>query len=403
VAEFDYKARDKFGKLATGAIDADSSEIVGTKLKQMGYTPVYVRPKRKPSGAVKLLAKFSKMKQSDLNMFTKQLATLQRAGMPLLTSLTSIKNQTQSEVLGKALTAIIQDMEGGSHLSEALSKHPAVFNELYVSMVKAGETGGMLDEILERLVILCGHEEDQKSKVKMATRYPILVVVSLLIGFLTLTLFVIPKFVKVFSQFDTNLPLPTVILIWINKAMVDFWWLILIAIIGCFFGFRRYIKTEKGRLWWDGLSLKVPVFGALFTNITMSRFTRVTGTLVRSGVPILQILSLVSKGVGNLVIGRTIENIGDSVSEGKGMSEPMKVSTMFPPIVVQMVAAGETTGKLDELLLFVSDYYDSLVDYTIKNLTSLIEPILIFILGLGILFVALGIFLPMWNLMQLFH
>jgi type II secretory pathway component PulF len=192
-------------------------------------------------------------------------------------------------------------------------------------------------------------------------------------------------------------------LIWANYAITQFWWLILIIAAGVIFAFNKFIKTESGKLWWDGVRLKFPVFGPLFMKITMSRFARITGTLTRSGVPILQILDLSSRGVGNAVIGRTIDTIRSSVNEGKGMSEPMKISGMFPPVVIQMVSAGEATGKVDELLLHVSDYYDSQVDYMIKNLTTLIEPILIFVLGCAVLFMALGIFLPMWNLMQLFR
>lgn len=402
MGEFEYKVRDKFGKLVTGVVEADSDKIAGSKLKQMGYTPILVKLKRGESGTSRLFVGFQKVKFSDLNMFTRQLVSLQKAGLPLLTSLSSIRDQTHVGILNATLSMVVKDIEGGAHFSEALAKHPRVFDELYVNMVKAGEAGGMLDEVLERLAILGEHEERTKTKIKTATRYPIIVICALAIGFLILTTFVIPRFANLFDQFNTTLPLPTRVLIWINYVITNFWWLILMLVAGIAFAFNRFIKTEAGRFWWDGFKLKVPIFGPLFTKITMSRFARITGTLTKSGVPILHILELTSRGVGNAVIARAIENISASVNEGKGMSEPMKLSGMFPPAVVQMVSAGEATGKVDELLLHVSDYYDSQADYTISNLTASIEPILIFVLSCGVLFIALAIFLPMWNLMSLF-
>lgn len=403
MAVFEYKARDKFGKLIVGIVEGTSSEVAGSKLKQMGYIPVAIKIKEKEIKVANLFfKKFQKVKSSDLNMFTKQLVTLQKAGLPLLTSLSAIREQTESTILKAVLDDVIRDIEGGLHFSDALAKHSDVFSELYISMVKAGETGGILDDILERLAVVGEEEEQTKLKINAATRYPIMIISALAIGFLVLTTFVVPRFAAIYGQFEVALPLPTRVLIWVNYLISHFWWLILILIVSLVVGFNRFISTDTGRFWWDGLKLKVPIFGPLFTKITMSRFTRITGALSKSGVPILQILGLVSKSVGNVVIARTINGIKDSVNEGRGMSEPMKISGMFPPVVVQMVSAGETTGKVDELLLYVSDYYDSQVDYTIKNLTSLIEPMLIFVLGCGVLFMALGIFLPMWNLMRLF-
>ena len=231
-------------------------------------------------------------------MFTRQLVTLQRAGLPLLTSLDSIREQTASPILKTALNRTIADIEGGSHLSEALAKHPNVFDELYVNMVKAGEAGGMLDEVLERLAILGEHEENMKEQIKTATRYPIMVVFALLIGFLILTTLVIPRFADIFSKFDTALPVPTRMLIWLNHAITNYWWATLIVVSLLVVGFKKIITMDAGRRWWDSMKLKFPVFGPLFVKISMSRFARITGTLTRSGVPILHILDLVSKGVG---------------------------------------------------------------------------------------------------------
>lgn len=400
---FEYKARDKFGKLTAGVMEANSRENAGFKLKQMGYVPINITIKKREDELSQFFRRFEKVKFSDLNMLTKQLVTLQKAGLPLLTSLYAMKDQTNSNILKSSLDSVIKDIEAGSLFSDALAKHPRVFSELYVTMVRAGETGGILDEVLDRLTVLGEREEQTRVKIKTATRYPVMVVCALAIAFLVLTMFVIPRFAKIFGQFDVSLPLPTQILILINHILTKYWWLILIMGVSLIFCFNRILKITAFRLRWDNLRLKIPIFGPLFKNISMSRFARITGILMKSGVPILQILGLASKGVGNIVISRAIDSIRTSVNGGGRISETMAVSGMFPPAVVQMVSAGEATGRTDDLLLHVSDYYDSQVEYTIENLTTLIEPILVFALGSCVLFIALGVFLPMWNLMSLFR
>lgn len=335
-------------------------------------------------------------------MFTRQLHSLQKAGLPILLSLSALRDQTANRLFKDVIGQVIRDVEKGDDLSSAMERHPKIFNAIYVNMIRIGEASGILDEILERLAGLGEHEEKITAQIKTATRYPILVVSAIVIGFLILTAFVIPQFASIFGQFDTALPLPTRTLIGINYAITNYWWLILLMTGALVFGFLRAINTRKGRFLWDGYKLKVPVFGPLIVGICMSRFTRILGLLLRSGVPILKVLELASSGTGNTVISRTIDNIRVSVNEGKGMLEPMRFSGMFPPTVVQMVSVGEDTGKVDELLLHVAGYYDSQVEYTIANLTSMIEPILICVLGCGVLFMALGIFLPMWNMTRLF-
>jgi MSHA biogenesis protein MshG len=284
-----------------------------------------------------------------------------------------------------------------------MQNYPKVFNALYVSMIKSGEASGRLEEILERLAALGEHEEMIRLRIKSASRYPIIVVVALVTGFLVLTTLVVPRFANLYGQFTTELPLPTQILIKTNFVVRNYWWLLLIMLFIFIFFFRKFINTKNGRYLWDGFKLKVPVFGPLTLKLVMSRFTRVMGTLLHSGVPLLQILDLTHEGVGNVIVAQTVDNIKVSVNEGKGMLVPMKASGMFTPVVIQMVAVGEETGKLEDLLLHISNYYDAQIDYTVNNLLTLIEPILILVLGIAVLFMALGIFLPMWNLMDLFR
>ncbi|MFA5090852.1 MAG: type II secretion system F family protein [Candidatus Omnitrophota bacterium] len=399
---YNYKARDNFGKLFSGGMDAESDNEVAAKLRHGGYVVISIKEAQVKLSKFKLPV-FNRVKFSDLNMFTRQFLTLQRAGIPILSSLSGLKEQATNKTLQAIIGSLYSDIEGGLSLSAAMGRYPRVFSPLYVNVVKAGEASGTLDDSLERLALLGENEEKISMRIKSATRYPIIVVITLGVAFFILTTFIVSRFASLYAQFRVSLPLPTRVLIGLNYMITKFWWAVLISSGFSYLLFRRFVKTSRGRLWWDTLKLKVPVFGPLVLKLTMSRFARITGTLMHSGVPILHILDLAMSGVGNVVIAHTIEGIKKSVIEGKGMAIPMKSSGLFPPVVTQMVAAGEETGKVDELLLHVSEYYDSQVDYTIGNFVTLIEPILIFVLGGCVLFIALSIFLPVWNLMSLFR
>jgi len=383
-------------------MEGEDENAVAQKLIQMGFTPVYITEVKQSGRNAKFSSSAIRVKFSELNMFTRQLATLQKAGLPILLSLKALSEQAQNKVFKEVISQITRDIESGSNLSGALEKYPKIFNNLYLNMVASGEASGRLDDVLERLASLSEHDETIRLRIKSSTRYPIIVVIAMIIGFVVLTILVVPRYAKIYAQYATALPLPTQILLGINYAVTKLWWLLIIIGVAARFIFKQYINTKIGRFAWDSLKLKVPVFGPLLLKLSISRFTRITGTLMRSGIPILKILDIASGSTGNEVVSKAITNIRDNVMEGKGIAEPMKVSGLFPPIVTQMVSVGEETGKLDDLLIHVSNYYDEQVDYTINNLTSLIEPILIFVLGLAVLFMALGIFLPMWNLMSIF-
>jgi len=401
---FQYKARDKFNKPINGVLSANSIDLVAVKLKSQGFIPISILPKEEEAGEEsreKAIVR-TKVPFSEVNSFTRQFYALQKAGIPILLALSALKEQTNNPFFKKVISQTRTDIEAGLSLSTALEKYPQVFNKLYTNMVKIGETSGRLSEILERLVILGEHDERVRMRIKSATRYPVIVISALGLGFMVLTTFVIPRFAKIFSQFNAKLPLPTRILIGIHFIITKFWWLIIILTIIGFFVFSRIIRTEKGRFKWDSLKLKVPVFGPLVLKLTLSRFARITAILLSSGVSVLEVLGLASEGTGNAVVSRVIDDLKTSVNQGKGMLAPMKESGIFPPVVIQMVSAGEETGKMSELLVHVADYFDEQIDYTIGNMVSLIEPILIFVLGCGVLLMALGIFLPMWNMMSIF-
>lgn len=402
MGSYKYKARDKFATLVSGLIDADTKDAALKSLNDMGYIPISIVQIKKLS-ADKILEKFQRVGLDEVSTFTRQLLSLQKAGIPLLSSIEALSQQTKTKYFSAVLERVAVDIRSGLSLSQALAKHPRIFDDIYIGMIKAAETAGALTAVLERLIELIECDIDIRAKIKSATRYPLIVIFTLCVGFIVLIAFVIPRFSTLYSQFGALLPLPTRILIAINTFLTNFWYLMLIGIFVVIYSFIRFINSKTGKPLWHNFKLKVPVFGPLTLMLIMSRFTRITGMLMRSGVPILDILDLAKSAAGNIIISRAIGNIKESVNQGKGMSGPMKVSGLFPVAVIQMVSAGERSGKVDELLISVSDYYDREAGYTIRNLTTYIEPMLIFVLAIMVMTLALGIFMPMWNLIRVFR
>ncbi len=399
---FKYQARDKFSKAVSGVIQAHDSNAAARKLQEMGYVPISINETHQIS-AGNILENFKRVRLQDINAFTRQLYSLQKAGLPLLSSLESIAQETKNKYFKAAIEDIARNIRGGISFSAALKSYPKIFDEIYSNMIRVAETGGNLVEILGRLNALIEQDIDTRSRIKAATRYPMLAFFALCVGFLVVITFVIPRFSAIYGQFNAVLPLPTRILIFISVVVRRYWYLMIIVIAAAVFTFNKLINSKTGRPVWDGLKLKAPVIGPLLTMMIMARFSRVTALMMKSGVPILEILDLVSVSCGNVVIARAIIHIKESVNQGRGMSEPMKVSSIFPETVCQMVSVGEQTGRIDELLMSVADYYDTESGYIIKNLTTYIEPVLILALGAMVLVMALAIFLPMWNLIKVFR
>ena len=401
---FHYKARDKFGALFTGDIDTVSRDAVAVQLDSLGYLPVLIEEQTSnlfsPDSLTNFLARLQPITLQDLIIFTRQLATLVAAGLPFITSFDALTQQTEHKRFKKIIIQVQNEVEAGRSLSDALAKHPTVFNDLYVNMVKAGEAGGVLDEMLDRLASLAEHEAEIRARIKAATRYPKIVILTLVVAIVILVSFVVPRFAAMYANFKAQLPLPTRILIAISYISQHYWyWVVGFVILGVW-GFKKYVNTPQGRLQWDGFKLKVPVFGMIFLKAALSRFTRVFATLNRSGLPILQTLEIVAKTVNNVVISGVIDNIRDSARQGRGLIQPMRVSGIFPPVVIQMMAIGEETGKMEEMLMKVSQYYDRDVDYSIKNLSTTLEPLLLVLIGGVVLFLALAILMPWWNMIN---
>ena len=315
---FQYKARDKFNKAVNGVLSASSIDLVALNLKSQGYVPISIVAREEAVARTKESrdAVRTKVPFSEINSFTRQFHTLQKAGIPILSALSALKEQARIPFFKKVIEQIHTDIEGGLSLSAALEKYPQVFNKMYTNMVKIGETSGRLSEILERLVALGEHDERIRMRIKSATRYPLIVISALCLGFTVLTVFVIPRFTSIFSQFKTELPWPTRVLIGINFITTRYWWLIIILVVGAVFGFLKAIRTQEGRRRWDTLKLKIPVFGPLILKLILSRFCRLTALLLASGVSMLQVLTLAGEGAGNVAVAQVIERVRASVNEG---------------------------------------------------------------------------------------
>jgi type II secretory pathway component PulF len=400
--QYQYKARDKEGGLHAGVMDARGREAVADQLSGQGYIPVLIEEQTEPLFQFDIKNSFTRVKPQDLIIFSRQFATLMSAGIPFIQSLSTMEKQSENPRLKKAISDIRKNVEAGSSFSEALAKHPAIFSKLYVSMIQAGETAGILDAILDRLALLAEQEAATRARVKAAVRYPLIVIVAISAAFAFLVTFVIPKFMAIFAQFKTQLPLPTRILIGINYAVQNYWYLIILGLGLLVGGTTWYVRTPNGRWQWDGFKLKLPVFGPLFQKVALSRFARIFGALQKSGISMMLTLDIAAETAGNVVIARAVQAMRESLREGKTLHEPMEASGLFPPLVVQMMTVGEETGDIDVMLSKVADYYDMDVEYLLRNLSTMIEPILLLFIGGMVLLLALGIFLPMWNLMSLF-
>ena len=397
---FKYKIRDRRGISSAGVMEGESAQKVSDALREKGYFPVSITPNRVMANVDIALPGFFKrtVKKDDLNIFVRQLATMQRAGVPLMAGLAALREQAINPAFRTMLARIIKDLEAGSSLSTAMAQQPKIFKPLYVYMVRSGEASGKLDEVLNNLAEMGQFEKMTHDRIRSATLYPSITIASLIIAFFVIIHMVVPRFADFYKQYGAKLPLPTRVLIGLNDMIQYHWIECLVGIVALVFLFRYIISTPAGRFRWDWIRLRVPVFGKLLFNIQMSRFARVLSDLLRAGVPILESLQLVADTVENRVIEKAIFVVKKEFKEGKSMALTMKDTGLFSPIVVQMMEVGEKSGKTDELLAFVSTYYEEIASNMIKNLTTLIEPMLIFTIGGMVLVLAVGVFLPVWSL-----
>ncbi|MCR4784967.1 MAG: type II secretion system F family protein [bacterium] len=401
---FVYEARDAEGQIVKDQIEAPNIRTA-QKMVQQEKKMTIVKMEQQAGGAgsgdiLAWLDRFKKVDEQALTVFSRQFATMINAGLAMVRCLDILSEQTEDKKLQQVLVQVRRDVEGGSTLSSALMKHPDVFSSLYYSMVKAGEMGGVLDEVLDRLAQFMEKDFALKKKVKAALTYPVVILVMAIGIVFFLVTYILPTFVSMFEGMNLQLPLPTRILMTVTKLAQEPVYLGIFAasVVALFIILKKYVETPVGRKQFDQLKLSVPVFGLLNKKVAISRFCRTLGTLLSSGVPIMQSLEIVGKASGNEVIAATVTRVRDSIREGESIAAPLGASGMFPPMVTQMVAVGEETGNLDAMLSKIADFYDTEVDYLLSSLTSMLEPIMIVGMGGIVGFIVISVFMPMYQL-----
>ncbi|GBE25984.1 type II secretion system protein F [bacterium BMS3Bbin02] len=399
---FTYKVRDKQGQIRSGQVQGQSQSLVVKSLREKGLTPITVEAQK--SSALQMEIKIpglsDRVKAKDVVLFSRQFATMVNSGLSLIRALAVLVDQTESASLATVIRQVRSDVEKGTSLSQAMEKHPKVFGELYVAMIKAGEVGGVLDETLERLADMLEANLNLRSKIKSAMAYPIVVGVLILFVTTAMIVFVVPIFADMYEEMGggASLPAPTLVLVALSNIMTNYWWALILGTVGFVFGFQKWKKTESGRYMWDSAKLKIPVFGKLAHKTALSRFARTFAVLSRTGVPILQAIDIVSATSGNRKMSRALEDVKASVRDGESLAEPLSRHDIFPPMVVQMMTVGEETGALDAMLGKVSDFYNREVDDMVSALTSLIEPLLIVVMGITVGGILIALYLPIFNL-----
>ncbi len=396
-----YKARDATGKPVKGKMAAASKEELIDKLHKMGYMTTQVAEASAGLKVESLLEKLRPINAEDMIIFYVQFSNMISAGIPILETLDTLNRQIENKRLKEAVGSVLRSVEAGESFSQALSRHPRVFPKLFVNMAKAGEASGKLDTISAKYAEYFERQTDLRQKIKEAFFYPIILLIVGTAVMLFIVTFVVPQFAQIFMKTGITLPLSTLILFKVGISIKRFWYLGILLVVVIWLGIRFYIKTEKGRLNFDRLKLKVPILGPLYRKAAISGFTRALATLVASGVPILESLSITKEIVENEVLARVIGNVRSSVEKGQSLAEPLRISREFPLDVVKMISVGEETGNLDGMLNKISGFYDKSLGYTIKKLTAAIEPIFLIVMGCMIGFIMASVFLPMFDMVKI--
>ena len=401
MAVYAYKARSRGGEVLEDQIEGSDTMAVASALRQQGLMVINI--KEQGVGQKDLLAAFKSVKLADLVIFTRQFATMINAGLPIVRSLYVLGEQTSNKQLGDTIVDIRKDVEAGLALSEALEKHPKVFSKLYTEMVRAGEVGGILDDVLIRIAFQLEKDQELRRKVKSAMTYPTVVLVIAILAASFMLIFIVPIFAKMFADLGGTLPIPTQIAMTLSNILTSIWGVFVYgALIGGVIFFLRWIKTENGRKYWGKVSLKLPAkIGDIIQKVALARFARTLGTLSAAGVPILQSLEITATSSGNWVIEQALLKSRDSIREGIPIYKPLEDEWVFPPMVTRMIAVGEETGDIDGMLTKIAEFYESEVDAAVKALTSIIEPLMIAVVGGIVGGIIIAMYLPMFKIFEL--
>lgn len=404
MAIYDWRGRNNRGEAVDGQMDAMTEGGVADQLKTIGVVPVYIAL-AKAVAEVKTENWFDRLNRKpvvdeDLMVFSRQMYTLNKAGVPILRAFSGLQASATKPAMVDLLKDIRSSLDQGRELSAAMARHQNLFGGFYISMIRVGEMTGRLTEVFLRLNEHMEFERDVRERIKQATRYPIFVMIAMAIAVIILNIFVIPVFAKVFAGFNAQLPLITRGLLGFSAWMIKWWPLLIAGGIGAAVAWRAYLRTEEGRYRWDARKLKLPIIGEIILKATLARFARSFALSSQSGVPLVQALTVVAQTVDNAFIGARIEQMRDGIERGESISRCAAATGVFTPVVLQMINVGEETGELDNLLFEIAGMYERETDYNIKGLSAAIEPILLAVIGVLVLLLALGVFLPLWNLGQ---
>jgi MSHA biogenesis protein MshG len=397
---FQYRARGQRGDAIEGVIEAGSTDLAATRLIEGGLTPIDIQPLKERVGMRTDLGDLfpPEVRLVDLIQFSRQMHSLLKAGVPILSALHGLTRNTRNRTLAKTLGGVIESLEAGRDLSSALSLYPKVFSVFYISLVRVGETSGQLEQVFRQLSIYLEREKKTRDQIKSAMRYPLFVIAAILVAVVVINVFVVPAFAAIFEKFGANLPLPTRILVGMSDATVNHWQILLVGVVALVMGLRMYLHSETGRYKWHKLQLRLPLVGGVLYQATLARFSRLFALVQRSGIPIVTGLSVVGRALDNDFVEERILAMRDGIERGEALSHTAASSGIFDPLVLQMIQVGEESGATDELLQEIADYYDDEVDYAIGKLSASIEPTLTIALAGLVFLLATGIFLPMWDL-----
>ncbi|KXI23225.1 type II secretion system F family protein [Photobacterium sanguinicancri] len=398
---FNYRGRDSQGKMLRGQLDAASQEAAADVLMRQGVIPLDIRQGRAKSAGLDVKALFQSTVPLDmLVIFCRQMFSLTKAGVPLLRSINGLAQSANHPLMKATLETVSAELTNGRSLSSSMGQHPRVFSELFVSMIHIGENTGRLDDSLYQLALYYEQEMETRRRIKSAMRYPIFVLSAIMIAMTVLNIKVIPQFASMFERFGVELPLPTRILIGTSNFFVNYWPLMFGGLAITWIGVRLWRNTAEGKEKWDGWRLKVPIIGTIVNRAQLSRFSRTFSLMIRAGVPLNQALQMAAEALGNRYLEKRLIEMKNGIEGGNSISQTATQSGVFTPLVLQMIAVGEETGQVDELLLEASDFYDREVDYDLKTLTARIEPLLLVVVAAMVLVLALGIFVPMWSMLD---
>lgn len=403
MTSFTYQGRNNQGQLVEGRLDGASPDVIANQLMSRSITPISIVAVKEASSMDKQLAKLmgaEKVDTVELIMFSRQMYTITKSGIPLVRGLRGLAASIKHAHFQMVLNDVADSLETGVGLSVALSRHPKVFNHLFVSMINVGESSGNLEQVFLQMAYYMERDEETRKRIKSATRYPMFVMIALAIAITVVNVAVIPKFAAMFAQFKAPLPLVTKILIGTSHVFVNYWWLLLVVVGGAIGGLVWYLKTPQGAQFWGRKKLRLPIVGDIIDRASMARYTRSFGLMLRAGVPLNFALTLCARAIDNPYLAQKIDAIRRGVERGDSLIRTHAAAQMFSPLVLQMIAVGEESGQVEQLLTDVAEFYEREVDYDLKTLSDKIEPILIVIMAVFVTILALGIFLPMWDMYE---